>query len=254
MDLQSREDVEQFLERRRTVTLDQLAAGTRESDVEEESEVFSTLCSDRDKYAELTSPCGVMMDDELQVRAASLSSYDGSGADLNAGQRILEFHMPTSSTVHKKFIIPLWRKEQEKSCFVPDILKTARQCHCRLIVLLDGDRSWAEEASNPCRKCLTLSDSTVDSSIDSECSDKDGNCVLTWLRVYRPGERIQLDTPDTEENDGYHNEKVFNAMTQEDCAYGGYRCAILRVDNAAWGSKTVPSNKVCNALEALIHR
>jgi hypothetical protein len=208
----------------------------------------------------------------------------GAADEFFGGQRVVEIppcHLRPSAS-RKTFKIPLWKKEQEKTCFLPDIFKLARECECRLIILLDGDREWSVEGINESRKYLTLSDTTIDSSLESECSDKDGNCVLTWLRVYQPGERIPLLTSSSsvgggadkqeggnekrqqqqqqqqqqeEEQDPVHDGRVFDSMTHEETAYGGFRCGILRVDAAAWaGGGAPPSRRVWSALKALLDR
>ena len=174
------------------------------------------------------------------------------------GQRVVQCACSSSAVRGDvTYRVPLWKKTQEKTCFLPDMFRLARQSECRLLVLLDGERQWAPEGCNDSRPYITLSDTTIDSSIESECSDRDGYCGLTWLRVYGPGERIALDAStlgECENGDGQHDGKVFDAMSHEETAYGGYRCGVLRVDATAWAQGEAPSMKAWSAFEALFNR
>mmetsp|Transcript_15733 Transcript_15733/g.29610 ORF Transcript_15733/g.29610 Transcript_15733/m.29610 type:complete len:601 (+) Transcript_15733:49-1851(+) len=255
--LSSKEEVEQFLSSR-VMSLGQLASGVADSSISAEYEVINDIISDKSKYDTLLEEYNMQIDPELSFSCTAVKRHINES--FCGGQKMVECQLSTNHEArrYQTFKLPLWKQTQEKTCFLPDIFKLARQSDCRLVVLLDGDRDWAAEGTNDARKYLTLNDTTIDSSIESECSDRDGYCVLTWLRVYGPGERIALDTKALSESgagDGQvHDGKVFDAMSHEETAYGGYRCGVLRVDTAAWPANKAPSLKVWSAFEALYNR
>lgn len=193
-------------------------------------------------YESLLSEEGIQTKLDTSFASFALSAHQHDV--FPGGQRMAQCRLPGAK---KRFILPLWKRTQEKTCFLPDLFRMARKTNCRLVVLLDGSREWSEDGLNDSRPFITLNDANVDSTIESECSDPNGHSVLTWMRTFLPGERVVLS------NDAMQSEgAVFQSMTQEEKAYGGFRLAVLRV--ATWEPSKAPTARVWSTLEALMER
>lgn len=165
-----------------------------------------------------------------------------------SGRRTVDVGICNFKEFNQNFIFPLWSIQQSKATFLPDIMKIARGFHCHLIVLIDGDRDWCEELSNIEEEMITVADASLNVHIESECSDPQGECVLSWMRL-APDAQYELSitsfTPCGE------SDQQPTLILDEKDAYG-YRFAILRITN--WNNGDAPTQKKWATIEALYSR
>lgn len=163
------------------------------------------------------------------------------------GRRTIDIGLCSYPDLNRQFIFPLWPYHQAKATFLPDIMKIAKGYQCHLIVLMDGERHWSEELSNVEEEMITIADASLNVRIESECSDPNGECVLSWMRL---APNAQYDLSITSFSPCGEGGEPTLILDEKD-AYG-YRFAILRVTN--WNSGSVPSQKKWATIEALYHR
>jgi hypothetical protein len=209
----------------------------------------------------MEKPCEAVLIEEyeslIEYLGETSSKLDDLSRELNFNVRSVDHHerffsgrrrvdigrceFPNSD---RQFLFPLLSCHQSKATFLPDLLKIAKSYDCHLIVLIDGDHQWSNELSNLEEEMITVDDASLNVHVESECSDPEGQCVLTWLRL---APEVPCDVSITYLSNGCEPTPIL----EEKEAYG-YRCAILRITD--WKVDQIPEGMQWPFIEGLYVR
>jgi hypothetical protein len=197
------------------------------------------------KYLQETSSSHDLLTNNLNFNLRYVDHHE----KFFSGRRQIDIgHCNFLTSHHRHYIFPLLPSHQSKATFLPDLLKIAKGSDCHLIVLIDGVHHWSNELSTLEEDMITVDDASLNVHVESECSDSDGQCVLTWMRLPPEGGPTPYDVSITYLSNGYEQP---TPILEEKEAYG-YRCAMLRITD--WKPDELPEAMQWGLIEGLYRR